>query len=278
MRRAIRLCVLPLLVGLGAPPALLAQTPGPAAPQVLRVCADPNNLPFSNARGEGFEDKIAALLANRLHDRLEMDWGMAKLGFLRRTLQARLCDVVMGITPGYPGLATTRPYYRSAYVWVTAADRHLHFASFDDPALRKLKIGLHAIGAGGSNPPPAQSMAKRGLGGSVVGFAMYDSAEVDSPAGRIIDAVAAGQIDAAAVWGPFGGYFGRPYGDRLVITPMASDAALPGLPFAYDIAIGVRKQDTGLRDALDGALVQCRADIAAILADYHVPVVPNAPL
>jgi quinoprotein dehydrogenase-associated probable ABC transporter substrate-binding protein len=244
-----------------------------AAPgRVLSICADPNNLPYSNERGQGFEDRIAALLAADLHARVQMVWSMQRLGFLRRTLQARRCDVVMGISPDTKGVATTQPYYRSRYVFVTVRKRGLHLSGFDDPRLPTLHIGLHAIGVDGDNPPPAESLAKRAMGAQVVGFTMYDTGDIDSPAGRIIDAVALGDIDVAAVWGPFAGYFSKRYGDRLSIVPIVHDPALPNMPFAYDVAIGVRRADTALRQELDAALVHNHAAIQTILAEFGVPI------
>ena len=257
--------------------AAASAIPVQAAPErVLSICADPNNMPYSNERHEGFEDRIAAVLAADLHARVTMVWGMQRLGFLRRTLQARRCDVVMGVPPATRGLATTRPYYRSSYVFVTQRARAIHLAGFDDPALRGLRIGLQAIGANGDNPPPAESLGERGMGRQVTGFAMYDIAAVDSPAGRIIDAVADGTVDVAAVWGPLAGYFGKRYADRLEITRIEGDPALPAIPFAYDMAIGVRRDDSALCHELDAALGRHEADIAAILADFRVPVVPPA--
>ena len=261
-------------LGLSAVLALASVCAAHAAPpRVLSICADPNNLPYSNEHGDGFEDRIAVLLASDLHARVQMVWSMERPGFLRRTLLAQRCDVVMGISPGIRGVATTQPYYRSSYVFVTSSRRDLHLSGFDDTVLRTLHVGLHAIGADGENVPPAESMAKRGLGTQVVGYTMYDTADIDSPSGRIIDAVAEGDIDAAAVWGPFAGYFAKRYGRRLNIVPIAHDPALPDMPFAYDVAVGVRKADTALREELDAALHRHQAEIAAILADYGVPIV-----
>ena len=241
--------------------------------RTLRVCSDPDNMPFSNDRQEGFEDKIAAVLADDLHATLQTTFRSARRGFVRRTLQTGDCDVVMGILSHAPGVATTRPYYRSSYVFVTARDRHLRFASFDDEALRDLRIGLHALGAEGANTPPAEAFAKRGVTGNIVGFPMFGTdGETAIPPGRIIDAVAQGQIDVAIVWGPIAGYSARQYPQKLDLEATPADPAQPLVPFAYDIALGVRKDQIGLRDELDGALEHRRADILAILNAYGVPL------
>jgi len=264
-----------LVIGLAL---LLGPTSAGRAAPTLRVCADPNNLPFSNDRHEGFEDRIAALLAADMGQPLEFSWGIEKLGFLRRTLNAHRCDVVMGVSSEMASLDLTRAYYRSSYVFVWQKSRALHLDSFDDPSLKTLKIGLQALVSEGMNPPPAQAIAERGLGANVVGFVVYDAPDIDSPAGRIIDAVATGKIDVAAVWGPLAGYFAKRQPKELTIKPILADPALPKLTFTYGISIGVRKGETGLRDGLNAALDRHQAEIDAILAEYGVPRIETAPI
>src|SRR4029079_14190800 len=115
-------------------------------PAELRVCADPNNLPFSNARGEGFENKLAEMIARDLDEKLAYVWGAHRRGFSRQTLKAGLCDVVMGMPTGLDMVTSTEPYYRSTYVFVSRADRQLALDSISDPQLRQLKVGVHLIG------------------------------------------------------------------------------------------------------------------------------------
>jgi len=236
----------------------------------LRVCADPNNLPFSNDRGEGFENKIAELLAADRHARVEYTWWAQRRGFFRNTLSAGTCDVVMGI-PTATGVAlTTRPYYRSMYVFVSRADRGLRLGSLDDPRLRALRIGVQMIGDDFNNTPPAHALAARGLRENVVGYSVYGDYRQPHPLSRIVDAVADGAIDAAVVWGPEAGYFARHAAVAMTIagvTPQSDRA----LPFTFDISMGVRKRDVTLRDELNEFLVRRRAEIDGILAAFGVP-------
>jgi mxaJ protein len=247
------------------------------APRELAVCADPANLPFSNARGEGFENRIAQLVADELGATLRYAWNMQRRSFLRRTLHAGACDLVLGAPPGLSGLATTRPYYRSTYVFVSRRDRGLDVRGFDDPRLARLTIGLHAVGAEGANTPPAMALARRALGGNVRGYAMWgDEHEEDTPA-RLIDAVARGDVDLAVVWGPFAGYYARAHLGRLAIVPAEPDPATPALPVAYGLAMGVRRGDDALRAEVQAVLDRRRTDIDAILAGYGVPLLPLWP-
>ena len=169
---------------------------------VLRVCADPNNLPFSNQRGEGFENKIAELLAHDMGERVEYTWWAQRRGFFRNTLKAGACDIVMGLPAGSEMAATTRPYYRSTYVFVSRKDRHLKLASFDDPALKKLKIGIQIIGDDFSNAPPAHALSRRNIVTNIKGYTVYGDYNQPNPPARIVDAVGKGDVDVAIVWGP----------------------------------------------------------------------------
>ena len=253
-----------LAVAVGAPLAA-------NVPRELRVCADPDSLPFSNDRLEGFENRIASLIAEELHATVRYTWSMQRRGFLRRTLQSGACDVVMGVPAGLPGVLATRPYYASTYVFVAARERNLELGNFDAPALRGLRIGLQAIGAEGANTPPASALARRGLMKNVVGFAMWGPNGASEERARIIDAVAAGTIDTAVVWGPLAGYYARRYSQRLVLTPVTSDPLKPELPFVYEIALAVRSGDDALRAQLEAVLDRRQQDIRAILDEYGVP-------
>ena len=259
--------------GAAAVPALApsAATAPPKAADALRVCANPDNLPFSNQTQQGFENKIAQLIGAELGLPVSYVWHAQRRGYLRRTLNAGRCDVVMGAPVGLPSLATTEPYYRSAYVFVTRKDRKLGISSFDDPALKPLRIGLHAVGDDGDNPPPVYSLARRGMARNVVGFKLWDVDGIKNPQGRIIDAVAKGDIDVAIVWGPFAGYFAKQQPIPLTIVPAPTDIA--ALPLEYSMALGVRTGDDALRRRLDAVLDKRRDDIRAILAGYGVPLV-----
>ena len=248
--------------------------PVSAEPQhELAVCADPGNLPFSNDKLEGFENKIASLIAADLRTTLRYEWRVQRRDFLRRTLLSGACDVVMGVSAGLPGVSVTRPYYTSTYVFVSVRKRKLQLGSFDAPALKNLKIGLHAIAAEGSNTPPARALAKRGIVDNIVGFSMWGEENVADPQARIITAVATGEIDTAVVWGPFAGYFAKRHGNRLVVTPVEADPQTPSFAFVYEISLGVRDGDDLLKEKLQDVLHRRKSDIEAILNEYAVPLV-----
>jgi mxaJ protein len=241
---------------------------------VLSVCADPANLPYSNRRREGFENRIALLLADDLGADLRYVWFAEHRVFLRRTLLDGLCDVVISVPTGLRPLATTRPYFVSYYVAVTRTGRGPGFGSFDDAWLRDARIGLQLVGAEGATTPPALALARRGPHRDIIGFPMWAGDDTESPQGRIVDAVADGTIDVAMVWGPFAGYFARPHGDALRLDPIRNDPGDPDLPFVFPMAVGVRASDVALRDRLQAALDRHAADIASILRDFAIPTLP----
>ena len=244
--------------------------------KTLRVCADPNNLPFSNAEGEGFENRIAALIARDLHRRVAYTWWAQRRGYVRNTLKARRCDLWPGVASGVGTVATTRPYYRSTYVFVIRADRGLDIASFDDARLRRLKLGVQLVGDDSNNTPPAHALARRGLIGNVRGYMLYGDYARPNPPAAIVEAVDRGDIDVAVAWGPLAGYFAERAAHPLVLTPV-SPSLDDGQPMAFDIAMGVRKGDTHLRDAVQAALDHERPAIGGLLAQYGVPQIPVSP-
>jgi quinoprotein dehydrogenase-associated probable ABC transporter substrate-binding protein len=242
-----------------------------AADRELRVCADPNNLPFSNQRGEGFENRIAELIAREQNAALGYEWWAQRRGFVRNTLREGRCDLIVGVPVGYDPVLTTRPYYRSSYVFVSRSDRQLRIESFDDPRLRHLKIGVQLMGDDGANAPPAHALARRGIIRNVVGYTIYGDYSEPNPPARLIDAVASGAIDLAIAWGPLAGFFASREPTALTITPLATPIDSTGLRFTFAIAMGVRKGDTALRDELNVILDKRRAEIKKILDDYGVP-------
>lgn len=259
------------LVG-GACSAARDAAQGAAAPaRELRVCADPNNLPFSNDRGEGFENELAELVARDLGATVRYTWFAQRRGFIRNTLRARECDLVMGVPTSYELVLATRPYYRSTYVFVSAEDRHLPVRSFDDDVLKRLRIGVHVIGDDYANPPPAHALASRGVVENVVGYSIFGDYARPNPPARLVEAVADGSVDVAVVWGPFAGYFAPRQARRLTITPVSPEIDLPFLPFVFDIAMGVRREDEALRDELDEVIDRREDEIRALLARYGVP-------
>jgi mxaJ protein len=237
--------------------------------RTLRVCADPNNLPFSNQAGEGFENRVAVLLARDLDARIEYTWWAQRRGFVRNTLKANACDVIMGVPVGFEQALTTHAYYRSTYVFVSRRDRHLQLASLDDPRLRQLRIGVQMIGDDFNNSPPAHALSNRGMVRNVVGYSVYGDYAQPGPLAAIVDAVDRGDVDAAVVWGPAAGYFARH--KALDLTAIAPRADSPSLPFTFAIAMGVRRGDTALRDQLDAFIARRGADIGRILDEYGVP-------
>ena len=244
-----------------------------SAPRELRVCADPNNLPFSNQKLEGFENKLAELIADDLGATVKYKWLRQRRGFIRRGLKARECDLVTGIPTGSEMVLSTKPYYRSTYVFAYRKRANLQLRSFDDPALRQLRIGLHAIGEDGANPPPVYALAHRGIINNVAGFRMFDVESIENPQGRIIDAVAAGDIDVAIVWGPFAGYFAKRQKEALEVVPVSPAIEPPGFPFIYEISMGVRPGETALKAEFDEILDRRRRDVQRILDEYGVPQV-----
>ena len=242
-----------------------------AADHALRVCADPNNLPFSNIKQEGFENALARLIARELGDTLEYFWWPQRRAWVRHSVGEGKCDVAIGVPTAFELMTTTRPYYRSTYVFVSRADRHYGLHSLDDPRLRRLRIGLHFIGTDYSNPPPAHALGARGIVRNVVGYSIYGTFTDPNPPARLVDAVAAGDVDVAIVWGPLAGYFASREPLPLELTPLDSPVdKRTGTVFEFPISVGVRRGDTRLRDAIQGVLDRHSGAVNAILARYGV--------
>ncbi|MGQ9427505.1 substrate-binding domain-containing protein [Gilvimarinus sp. F26214L] len=238
---------------------------------VLRVCADPNNMPFSNRQGEGFENKLVELVADKLEANLHYTWQPQRRGFLRTTLYAGECDLVAGVPSSLELILATRPYYRSTYVFVQRADHRPRIESFDDPALRSMRVGVHLIGDDGNNSPPAHALTRRGLTSNLKGYMITGDYRQDSPPARLVEAVAQGDVDVAAVWGPLAGYFASRQERKLVMTPVSPSIDIPALPFIYSISMGVRLDDRELKAQVDQVLHQHRAEVQRILDDFGVP-------
>jgi mxaJ protein len=246
--------------------------PHQAPPPPLRVCADPNNLPFSNEQRAGFENRIADLLAHDMGTTVEFSWRPQMRGFVRKGLKAGACDVYMGVPATFGPLLTTAPYYRSTYVIVYRTKSPVRVRSLDDSALRSLKVGVHMIGDDYQNTPPAQALASRGIVENVRGFPIVSDYSKPNPQARILEALERGEIDVAIVWGPFAGYFAKRAPTPLTIVPVTPAHDASGQTFAFDIAMGVRPTDTALARTLDTLLVRERPAIHKILSDYGVPL------
>jgi len=251
-----------------------AHRPSPTAQrEALRVCSDPNNLPFSDSLQHGFENRIASMLASDMHARLEYTWWPQRRGFVRNTLKAGDCDVVIGVPSGYDMVAATAPYYQSTYVFVTRADAGLSPKSFDDRSLRHARIGIHMMGDDYANSPAAVALMHRGLGANIHGYMIYGNYNEPSPPSRLLDAVVRKDVDVAIAWGPLAGYYARHSAVPLVVTPVSPRIDTPFLPFVYSISMGVRRGDTTRKAFLDSEIVRRHDDIRRVLGEYGVPLV-----
>jgi mxaJ protein len=246
---------------------------GPAAAAELRVCADPQNLPYSRADGAGFENRVMQVVARELGARVTPVWLPEGRGHIRKTLNAGLCDVLAGVPAALDRVRTTAPYYESSYVFVSRADRGAPYRSFDDARLAKARIGVQLIGDDLAATPPGHALAARGLT-NVTGYTIHgERAQVE----RMIEDVASGAVDVAVAWGPQAGYFAARQDVPLHVARADAPPELAQVPFVFAISMGVRKNDARLQHALDAALVRARAEIDAILAEYAVPRVDATP-
>ena len=243
--------------------AIAMATTQPA--RVLHIAADPNNLPFSNDRLEGFENKIAALIASDLGAQVEYTWWAQRRGFFRDAVKHGTAELVLGVPADFERVIPTRPYYRFCYVLVYRADRDLRIRSLDDPQLRKLKIGVPLVG-GGNNSPPGQALAERKIIDNVVGYSVYADYREENPLSRIISDVGSGEIDVAIVWGPLGGYFAKRASAPLTVVPIES--------LAFDISVGVKRANPELKKEIEEILVRRKPEIDKILTEYDVPLLP----
>jgi quinoprotein dehydrogenase-associated probable ABC transporter substrate-binding protein len=233
---------------------------------VLRVCAEPNNMPFSNKAGEGLENQVARIVAADLGASLQYYWAPVRRGYVRNTLNADKCDAMMEVPAELGRVQATRPWYTSSYVFVTRKD--LSVSSFDDPALRRLRIGVQVVGNDYANTPPAHALGMRGIVGNVVGFPVYGDQGKPDPEAPIIDAVARGDIDVAVAWGPLAGWFAFHKGLR--VTPI-SEPSIGPFKFSFAMAMGVKRGNSALLAKLDQAIERRRPEIDAVLAQFHVP-------
>lgn len=249
--------------------AIASWQTGGAAP--LRVCADPGNLPYSDHQRQGFENRVADLIARDMHLELQYFWFPQRESFFRKTIQQGLCDVVMEVPVGMPGIDTTRSYYRSSYVFVTRRDRNLNISSFDDPRLHSLKIGIHVLSEQGDSLPPIYALTSRGITKNLVGFSIFGNLTEKNPQADLLNAVINRKVDVAIAWGPLAGYFAQHSVVPLTLTPIEEDPLDRNLPFHFDIAIGVRKGERSLKDRLDAELQRRHQEIAQILRSYGIP-------
>jgi mxaJ protein len=262
------------LATFGVPPkAAEAQLrPGLEKPGVIRVCADPDNMPLSNQKGEGFEQKIAELIAKDWNAKIEYAWWPVRRGFFARALNGRYCDVAIQAPADFDMAAVTRPYFRSGYVFVTRKDSGLDIKSLADPRLKKLRIGVNILNSDAENTPPAMALSRYGVVGNLTGFPTFYTDTVRPE--DIVTAVAKKTIDVGIAWGPLAGYFAQRSPVPLTLQPLAERDSLTDFPFRFSIGIAVRRRDKALRDSLQTVLDRRKPEIQAILKEYGIPTFP----
>ena len=241
--------------------------------RTLTACADPNNLPFSNQAGEGFENKLAEMIAADLHADLRYVWWAQRRGYVRNTLNEAKCDFWPGIGSNVETAATTRPYYRSTYVFVTRAGDKLDQLTLDDPRLRRLRIGVQMVGDDFSNTPPAHALARRGIVTNVRGYMLYGDYQKPNPPAEILDAVEGGDLDVALVWGPLAGYFAARSPGSLRLEPVTPWMDDMQWPMQFDVSVGVRRDNETLLKEIDGVLRRRSREVQRLLRAYHLPIV-----
>jgi mxaJ protein len=241
--------------------------------RTITACADPNNLPFSNQAGQGFENKLAHMIASDLHAKLDYVWWAQRRGYVRNTLGERKCDFWPGIGSNVEMVATTRPYYRSTYMFVSRESANLKGLTLDDPRLRKLKIGVQMVGNDATNTPPAHALASRGIIANVRGYMLYGDYSKPNPPAEIVRAVERGDVDVALVWGPLAGYFAAQSPVPLRLEPVTPWMADMEYPMQFDISVGVQNGNDRLLKEIDQILQRRQGEIRKLLADYHVPLV-----
>ena len=254
-----------------APNPIQAQLrPNIAQPGVIRVCADPDNMPLSNQKGEGFEQKIAELIAKEWNAKIEYAWWPVRRGFFARALNGRYCDIAIQAPAEFDMAGVTKPYFRSGYVFVTRKDSGLDLKSLADPRLKKLKIGVNILNSDAENTPPAMALSQYGVVGNLTGYPTFytDSIRPED----IITAVARKEIDVAIAWGPIAGYFAHQSPVPLNLQPLAERDSLTDFPFRFSIGLGVRRRDRALRDSLQTVLDRRGPEIQAILKQYKIPL------
>src|SRR5437660_9687339 len=234
-------------------------------PKVLRVCADPHNLPFSNDKGEGFENKLGELFAEKLQKKLDYMYFPQAVGFVRMTLAAHRCDVIMGFPQGDDLVQGTNPYYRTAYALVTKPGSGLdEVATLADPRLKGKHIGIVA------GTPPATNMAVNGLMMNAKPYPLMIDTRIDSSAMAMINDLTSGQIDAAVLWGPMAGYYAKQSSPPLHVMPLVKETSGPKL--VLRIGMGVRPADQNWKRLLNRLIQENQPAINKILLEFGVPL------
>jgi quinoprotein dehydrogenase-associated probable ABC transporter substrate-binding protein len=240
-------------------------------PNVFRACADPHNLPFSNEQGEGFENKLAAMLAKKLGKRVGYFWYPQATGFVRNSLGAHRCDVIMGFPQGDDLVQNTNPYYRTAYALIFKAGSDLDgVGSLSDPRLKQKRIGVVA------GTPPATYLAANGLLTRTKPYALMVDTRVESSAEAMTTDLKAGEIDIGVLWGPMAGYFARQTNPPIQVVPLLKETGGPRLVFR--IGMGVRASDQNWKRELNRLIQENQAEISKLLLSYGVPLLDERDL
>jgi quinoprotein dehydrogenase-associated probable ABC transporter substrate-binding protein len=234
-------------------------------PDVLRVCADPNNLPFSNEKGEGFENKLAELFADKLHKKLAYTFFPQATGFVRMTLGSHRCDVIMGYPQGAELVQSTNPYYATAYALITKAGSPIDGVdALSDPRLKDKKLGIVA------GTPPATYFVAHGLMERAKPYPLMVDTRYDSSAVAMMNDLASGEIDAGVLWGPMGGYYAARASSPTHVALLLKDTDGPHL--VYHITMGVRPSDQNWKRQLNQLIAENQPEINKILLDYGIPI------
>ncbi len=230
----------------------------------LRVCGDPDNLPYSNTRLEGYENKIAAVVASELGATPTYAWWPHQRGLVRNTIDADACDVIFGIPEGLDRVLWTKPYYRSSYVLAYRKGASYRITSLDSPDIKRLRIGVY------SNTPVEESLARRGLLDNVATYSLFfdPRGDRDRP-GKLLEDLIAGVIDVALPWGPLAGYYTKRLSAPLELIPLHDE---PGVPLAFNVSMGVKKGNQALKGQLEAAIDKRRSEIQTILEDFGIPL------
>jgi mxaJ protein len=260
--------------GLAVATPARAQRPAPREDGLIRVCADPDNMPSSNEKGEGFENKIAELIASELKSKLDYVWYPTRRGYFR-ILNGMYCDMALEAPAGLDMAGVTKPYFRSGYYFVARQGSGLEdLKSLADPRLKKLKIGVNMYTSDAENSPPAMALSRYGVVGNLTGYFTFFS-DKERPE-DIIKGVANKDVDIAIAWGPLAGYFTKQLNAPLTLTPLPARDSLSDIPFQYNMGIAVRRRDKDFRDSLQAVLTRRKTDIDAILKQFNVPMLPIA--
>ncbi len=246
-------------------PAQAQHVPDLVTPDVLRVCADPANMPFTNRQGKGFENRIAAILADELKVPLRYYWMPQGPGFVRNSLNAKLCDVIMGYTSGADIVQNSNPYYRSVFTALIKSGGELSgLKQLSDPRLRSKRIGVIAA------TPPVDHLEALGLGQAMKSYALLVDRRFESPADEMIADLVADRLDVAILWGPIAGYGALQHEGVLTKVPLVAEADRP--PLAFRITLGIRPNEIEWKHALNDVLQKRQADINRVLLTYGVPL------